>query len=144
MRAFQALQLRAAAPLDVRWGSRGSAEFLSASGDGRLPYQLPPEPGRDPESIARDFLDQQRDLFGIRSAADELELLRIEPDTQLGWAHVRFDQVYSGIPVFGRQLVVHLDKQGQPVAVNGQFTPGIDLPTEALLDAGQAADRCAR
>jgi Zn-dependent metalloprotease len=140
VRAFHVLQLRAAAPLDVRWGPRGSAEFLAARGDGRLPYQLPPEQSRDPEAIARDFLEQQRDLFGIRSAADELKLLRIEPDTQLGWAHVRFDQVYLGIPVFGRQLVVHLDKQGQPVAVNGQFTPGIDIPTEALLDAGQAAD----
>ncbi len=105
------------------------------------PVSSRPEQGSDPEAIARGFLDQQRDLFGIRSVADELQLLRIEPDTQLGWAHLRFDQVYAGIPVFGRQLVVHLDRQGQPVSVNGQFTPGIDVPTEVLLDAGQAG-RC--
>src|SRR5690606_4325545 len=38
----------------------------------------------------------------------------------------------------GRQLVVHLDAQGQPVSVNGQFAPGLNLPVEALVDAADA------
>jgi Zn-dependent metalloprotease len=46
--------------------------------------------------------------------------------------------VYQGLPVFGRQLVVHLDAQGQPVSVNGQFAPGLNLPVEALVDAADA------
>src|SRR5258706_1869822 len=138
--AFQALQSRAGSPLDVRWDTRsGVAEFLAARGDDRLPYAPTSAQRGDPVAIARGFLDQHRDLFGLRSAASELALLRIEPDTRLGWAHVRFDQVYHGIPVFGKQLVVHLDTRGRPVAVNGQFAPGIAVPTEPTLSADKAA-----
>lgn len=134
------LQQRAAATLNVRWSPQGTVEFLSAPGDKRLPYTPTPEQVGDPVAIAMGFLEQNRALFGMRSATDELRLLRIEPDTQLGWAHIRFDQVFQGLSVFGRQLVVHIDTQGQVVAVNGQFAPGIDVPTEALVDAKQAGE----
>src|SRR5205823_3091260 len=72
------------------------------------------------------------------SAASELQLIRLEPDRQLGYAHVRMAQVYHGIPVFGRQLVVHLDPDEQIVAVNGQFAPSIAIATRPTLSKTQA------
>ncbi len=129
--ALAALQARATAPIDASFHERtGVAEFVAPRyADDRLPYTPTSVEVGNPEAIARGFLDQNRALFGLRSAADELRLLRLEPDKQLGFSHVRLDQVYRGLPVFGRQLVVHLDPHERVVAVNGQFHPQIELPS---------------
>lgn len=105
---------------------------------GRLPYTPSAAEQGNPEAIARGFLDQNRALFGLKSAADELRLLRIEPDPQLNYAHVRLDQIYHGLPVFGRQLIVHIDPSGRVVSANGHFFPGLDLPTQPSIGAEQA------
>jgi bacillolysin len=130
----------AAGTLNIhRDAATGTANFLAASDPAaRLAY-TPTEPERgNPLAIARGFLDQNRALFGLRSAAEELQLLRVEPDLQLHYSHVRLDQVYHGIPVFGKQLIVHLDAQDKIVAVNGHFQPGINLPTQPSISAEQA------
>lgn len=104
----------------------------------RLPYTPTAAEIGDPLAIARGFLDQNRALFGLRSAAEELRLLYAEPDVQRGFTHLRFAQVYRGLPVFGRQLIVHLDPQQRIVAVNGQFHPRIEIATTPTLSAEQA------
>lgn len=133
--AFAALQARADTALNVAYDPvTGVAEFVAASSAaGRLPYTPTDIERGKPEAIARGFLDQNRALFGLRSARDELSLLRIEPDPQLGFRHVRLAQSYQGLPVFGHQLVVHLDAEDRIVAVNGQFRPDIVVPTEPAI-----------
>jgi Zn-dependent metalloprotease len=126
--------------LYLRRDARSQSVVFMAPADraARLPYTPTLAEQGNPEAIARGFLDQNRALFGIKSAADELRLLRIEPDEQLHYAHVRLDQVYHGIPVFGRQLVVHIDPQGRVASVNGHFVPGIEAPTKPSIGAEQA------
>jgi Zn-dependent metalloprotease len=138
--AFATLQARVDTPLVVSYDRRtGVADWLLPQApDGRLPYTPTSVEVGNTVAIARGFLDQNRALFGLRSAAEELQLLRIEPDAQLGWSHVRLDQVYQGLPVFGRQLLVHLDDQGQIVAVNGDFHPAIELDTTPAITPEQA------
>jgi Zn-dependent metalloprotease len=58
---------------------------------------------------------------------------QLEPDKQLNFAHVRLPQVYKGIPVFGRQLLVHLDTQEQITAVNGHFAHNLNVPTQPTI-----------
>jgi Zn-dependent metalloprotease len=53
---------------------------------------------------------------------------------------VRFAQVYQGIPVFGKQLMVHLDPKNQIVSVNGRYVPKIDAPSEPAIDTSRAVD----
>lgn len=53
-------------------------------------------------------LKRQGIAFGLRNAATELSLFGANED-DLGQTHVRLDQVYNGVPVFGGQLVSHLD-----------------------------------
>ncbi|MEO7912359.1 MAG: M4 family metallopeptidase, partial [Roseiflexaceae bacterium] len=132
--------------LSLRWDERSrTVEFMAPKDPTeRLPYTPSAAEQGNPEAIARGFLDQNRTLFGLKSAADELRLLRIEPDAQLHYAHVRLDQIYHGIPVFGKQLIVHIDPQGQVVSVNGHFVPGIDLPTQPSIGAEQAEGAAVR
>ncbi len=137
--AFQALQARAAGPLDVTWDSvTGIPRFVGARGNGALPYTPTAAERGNPIAIARGFLDQNRALFRLRSAAEEFRLLRLEPDLQLNYQHVRLDQMYKGIPVFGRQLVVHLDPAERIVAVNGGFAPSINIITQPLVRQADA------
>lgn len=129
-----------AGALHLRWDARSrTVEFMAPKDPTeRLPYTPSAAEQGNPEAIARGFLDQNRTLFGLKSATDELRLLRIEPDAQLHYAHVRLDQIYHGIPVFGKQLIVHIDPQGRVASVNGHFFPGIDLPTQPSIGAEQA------
>jgi Zn-dependent metalloprotease len=142
--AFNRLQARSNSALAVSWDTRSEVpNFLTGLDPAaRLPYQPTAAEHNNPIAIARGFLDENRDLFKLRSVADELQFLRNESDKQLGWSHVRMSQVYQGLPVFGYQLVVHLDTQHQVATVNGHFRPDIDLdptPKVAQADAEQLA-----
>ncbi|MBV9788214.1 MAG: peptidase M4 family protein, partial [Chloroflexi bacterium] len=52
--------------------------------------------------------------------------------------HVRLDQLYRGLPVFGGQLIAHLDSRGNPRSENGRFYEGLNLNTTPSLTAAQA------
>jgi bacillolysin len=138
--AFAALQDRATGELKVHWNATtGIPDFLTGSDPAtRIPYTPTAAERGNPTAIARGFFDENRALFRMTSAASELQLIRLEPDRQRGYAHVRMAQVYHGIPVFGRQLVVHLDPDEQIVAVNGQFAPSIAIATRPTLSKAQA------
>jgi bacillolysin/thermolysin len=133
--AVRVLAGRATGPLDVSYHPRtGVVEWLTpAAPRSPLPYTPALADQGDPQRVAQGFLAANPGLFGIRSSLDTFALRRVEPDPRLGWSHVRLDQHYQGVPVFGRQLVVHVDKQGQIMGVNGQFEPGLDVSTEPVL-----------
>lgn len=137
---LRVLQAHTAAPLTIHTDTAtGAADFLAAA-DAHVPLAYTPsatEAG-NPEATARGFLNAYRALFGLRSAQSELTLVRIEADKQLGYSHVRLGQVYQGIPVFGKQLIVHVDPQGRVASVNGQFFPGIELRTQPVVGVEEA------
>src|SRR5215213_3301186 len=54
-----------------------------------------------------DFWSTYGGLFGVREPAQELVLRKQETDLH-GVTHLRYDQRYRGLPVFGRQLLLHL------------------------------------
>jgi Zn-dependent metalloprotease len=144
--AFNQLQARSTSALTVNWDARSARSvpnFLTGlDAATRLPYQPTAAERGNPIAIARGFLDENRALFQLRSVADDLRFLRNEADKQLGWSHVRMAQVYQGLPVFGYQLITHLDAQNQIVTVNGHFRPNLDLdttPQVSQTDAEQLA-----
>src|SRR5512139_1459890 len=138
--AFNRLQARSNSALTVSWDARSETpNFLTGLDSAtRLPYQPTAAELSNPVAVARGFLDENRALFKLRSVAEELQFLRNETDKQLGWSHVRLSQVYQGLPVFGYQLIVHLDTQNQVVTVNGHFQPGLDLDTAPRVTAADA------
>ncbi len=143
--AFTGLQVRATAGLSAHWDRGTGIPDYVAGADAKTPLPYTPsavERG-NAAAIARGFLDENRALFRLTSATDQFSLLRVEPDAQRGYAHVRLNQSYHGIPVFGKQLVVHLDPGENVVAVNGQFAPDIKVATEPSITP-QEAERVAR
>jgi len=93
----------------------------------------------DPAAAATQFLAMNSEMFGIANASDEFVLDQVQSD-DLGMTHVRLQQVYSGIPVNGGQMIVHYSPDGEWVtAVNGYYVPQITLAsTSPAIDASSA------
>ena len=98
----------------------------------------------DPQGIARGFLRQNRDVWGLSEA--EVDALRFEArytDEHSGVTHVFFTQTADGLPVFPAALGVHLDGRGRVLGVEGDLFPGTRRRGAARLTAEQAAERAA-
>jgi bacillolysin len=86
---------------------------------------------------AQDFWAEYGAAFGLADPDEEL-VLRSATRDRLGMSHLRYDQRYRGLPVFGRQLILHL--KGEAVtAVNGDVAPAIDVPTTPVISGPASA-----
>lgn len=139
-RAFAALQGRATGPLSANWDpALGIPDFLAgADAATPLPYTPTAAERGNPAAIARGFLDANRALFRLTGVAADLVAAPLEPDAQLGYSQIRLRQVYQGLPVFGKELIVHIDPHERVLAVNGHFLPAIDVPTAPAIDRARA------
>ncbi len=104
-----------------------------------------------PEARAFEFLrdhgalvgmsDAERQMVGITGAArragfgSELRVAKVSKDS-IGSTHVRLDQFYEGLPVFGAQLVVHMNRRGV-TGVNGHYVPDVKVGTTPSVSAAQ-------
>jgi thermolysin len=103
-------------------------------GEGARPAWVEDSLGR---SMA--FLKSNGRAAGVRDPENDLTL-RMAKHDDLGLTHVRLDQVHKGVPVFGRQIITHLD--GDSVrGVTGQVDESVyDLDTTPTLTVRQAVE----
>jgi bacillolysin len=97
-----------------------------------------PEKG-DPEEIAKKFLTEHNELFALETPRKEVELKEINTDSENN-QHLKFRQLYKGVPVFGRQVIVHMDNENAIKGVNGKIVrkQQIDLPIKPEISAEEA------
>jgi len=92
--------------------------------------------------LVLDFIEANSSLFRLRDPQRELVPAQTHIDDR-GDEHVHLDHHYLGVPIWGSQLVGHLDHSGL-YAVNGRYTPTPDYianvePTTTRQDAIQLA-----
>ncbi len=123
-------------PMEVRRADNGTVRWMN--GDlGRIEAS---KRGLDRIGAALDVLDEHAALLQLREPSKELRGTGYAVD-ELGFAHVRFEQVYDGIPVWGRDLYVHFDASGEVYTINGTYEPTpreVDL--QLNLNAAAAYD----
>ncbi|MBX3012171.1 MAG: M4 family metallopeptidase [Caldilineaceae bacterium] len=92
-----------------------------------------------PVIAAQEWLKRYAPMFGIATVEEELVLLGEETD-QLGMHHLTYQQVSQGIPVYHRQIRLHLAADGQTLlAASNSFVPTRYLPAPQLgINAAQA------
>lgn len=95
-------------------------------------------PGTTRSEKSRTFFRQHRQEFGLNSDQD-LKLKNELPDAE-GGAHLTFNQIYNGVPVFAAVLKAHFNSSGQLRAVNGVTIPDIQLNTIPSRTSEQAAE----
>ena len=93
-----------------------------------------------PEDIALGFLASHGAAFGVKDLA-AVELKAGAQRDELGIDHVRFQQVYQGVPVTAGELNVHLRGDGV-VAVNAETLPGLEgFNTKPAISPEEALDQ---
>lgn len=118
------------------YGKNVLIEFDSQNVPSYLMGQLSIRAHSDAVAEANAALDIHGNAFS-RGPDDGFTSRVVEKD-QLGMTHVRMAQTYKGLPVVGAELVVHLTED-KVVGINGQFVPDLDLKTQPLITADQAA-----
>lgn len=74
------------------------------------------------------YLSANPGEHGVTDPSKQLTFLCENVD-ELQQKHVRFQQTYDGIPVWGQQVIVHFDKQDQATSASG----GIQSITQKLV-----------
>jgi Zn-dependent metalloprotease len=133
-RELKEMTERSGGTIQVKWDDKlGTPRFIS----GKLSKPLKGEP----LDMALTFLDSIKDLYHVDKAKKSFALKRIDQD-ELGMQHVRLSHVVNGIPVWGDEVIVHIDKSRVVRSINGQFTPNVERNSERLkkptLDGNQA------
>lgn len=93
--------------------------------------------------IAMAFVRHYADQLKLKNPADELRLSSVQTD-ELGMTHVRVRQRYEGIPVWGAEMIVHLNPANQVYLMEGQYIPTpTEIETEPALTPLDAMNRAA-
>jgi Zn-dependent metalloprotease len=58
--------------------------------------------------------------FNIQDVSSEFKELRVKND-ELGYKHVKLQQLVGGVPVYGSEYIVHFDGNGNVYASNGKY-----------------------
>ncbi len=90
--------------------------------------------------LGREFLNAYKGVLQIDNPDQEFELIQRKED-KLKRCHLRYSQVYKGLPVWPAELMVHLDPQGDVDLMSGAYisTPR-KLVTKPTLTADEAID----
>ena len=102
------------------------------------PSALPQAVDAAQQAYALQFWQEFGRDFGITDPAAELSLLSQTVDT-LGETHLRYQQYYKRVPVFGAQLMLHYDINNRIKVVNGLFIPELSLDSIPTINSAAAA-----
>ncbi len=93
-----------------------------------------------PEAAARGFLSTYGSLFGLKEQARELKVMRSKR-ADPGRSFVRFQQLYSGIPILGGELIVQVDSSNNILSANGEILPEISADTSPSVSPAEAQEK---
>ncbi len=71
---------------------------------------------------AQNFLSSLKSVLNISNPSEEFKVEKSLSD-KLGMTHIKFQQMYRGVEVWAKELIVHMDSRGNIVSVNGDFEP---------------------
>ena len=91
------------------------------------------------EGKALNFLENAKGLMSIESPSEEFVIIKSDID-DLGMTHMKYQQMYMGIPIYGAEVIYHFNNKSQ--WLNGRYVktpniksvkPSLDLPTVKQL-----------
>ena len=79
------------------------------------------------QSLTHRYLSKVKDLLPLKDALEEFTVSHFHTD-DLGFSHVKLQQVYKGLPVWGSEAIIHVSPKGEEI-LNGRFTYTPQLPS---------------
>ncbi len=101
-----------------------------------------PEEYRLEKGDSKEFHLTNRSLeqfFNLQIEKGNLVAFRHQIDSLTGMEHIRYAQMYKGLPVFGGQIVYHL-KDGVLQSINGEYFQVKNVDVNPTLPGGEAAE----
>ena len=90
------------------------------------------------KSIAIRFMADNRDLLTLTDPVQELSVTRQAIDKQ-GEKHIHYQQVYRGVPIWGKEVAVHLSADDSVYLFQGMYEPSPrELGTEPVISEDEA------
>ncbi|WP_273565428.1 M4 family metallopeptidase [Maribacter halichondriae] len=74
------------------------------------------------EAITSDYLMDVKGLLRINDPSSEFKVIANTKD-KLGQTHIKMQQVFKGVKVYGSEVILHLDKKQQVRGLNGRNRP---------------------
>ena len=75
---------------------------------------------RDITQATKTYLDELKPLLQLEKVPSEFAVRNVRTD-KFNKTHVRMNQVYKGLPVYGAEVVVHLNELNEGEAFNGNY-----------------------
>ena len=123
------------AALNGAFHAAGGVETHFASENGTVTYLALPKKAStgikanpasaakaQPQAVARKFLTENRALLKLDDPDVETQLTGEQTENN-GQSHLRFQQTYRGVPLFGKELLVHLDGDRDVYLLQGRYEP---------------------
>lgn len=82
------------------------------------------------ETIGSNYLIDIKRLLSVNDPSSEFQNISKKVD-DLGQTHIKMQQVYKGVKVYGSEVIVHLNKKRQVQAFNGRNQPTPQLKSVA-------------
>lgn len=105
--------------------------------------------GKSMGEQAKHFVEQASQLLGISNAGQAFELVRQDID-EIGMQHIKMQQMYQGVPVYGGEIIIHGDQTGlkslngfyhsQPKDINTVASIAQNTSEQTLVDRVGIAD----
>lgn len=90
------------------------------------------------------FFNANKELMRLATPVEELSLADATTDLD-GNKHLRYEQFYQGIPVWGKEITVHFDKGGKLYHINSIYAPTPEINVHSAIlqdnDAISAAEK---
>jgi Zn-dependent metalloprotease len=111
-----------------------------------LSYALDGEPGFQElkkenlyQEIVYRFLESQRGLLMLNDPRSELKKTQLTVD-DMGFKHIKVQQVVNEVPIWGREIIIHLNRDNEVYMVNGYIEPSVTINTTPKLTNREAAE----
>lgn len=88
-------------------------------------------------AASEEFLANNKEAFRINDVQAELKL-ESDFEDALGLAHVKYAQIYKGVPVFERTVTVHIDRERAIHAVTSNYIPEIQVSVNPAINSSAA------
>lgn len=131
---LDSVQIRTKSQLKIQWNNDNIAPNMIA---GKLEDGIFSQNSASLELAAIKFIEKYKNVFALDEPKQELKIVNKIID-DLGNTHLKFNQYYKGLCVFGAQLVVHFNSRGDIYLFNGRYCPSFFISTQSTISNNEA------
>ena len=91
--------------------------------------------------LTMDFLSSVKTDLKVKNPSEEFRLVADEKD-EYGIRHIKLEQKYKGIPLYGGESILHSDKTGAVSFLAGKVFPTPNIGVTASINPSAAIDLC--